>query len=83
MIYIYQKVLSPMKKVIFGPNTECRFYPSCSEYGRISFKEHGFCKGLYLTIFRLFRCHPFNEGGYDPVPTTFRIIRASKEKLVD
>lgn len=72
MIYIYQVVLSPMKKIIFGPNTACRFYPSCSEYGRMAFKEHGLFKGIYLTIVRIFRCHPFNEGGYDPVPRSVK-----------
>lgn len=68
LIYIYQWTLSPMKRVLFGPNTGCRFYPCCSEYGKVAFIKHGFFKGCYFTIKRIFRCHPFNDGGYDPVP---------------
>ncbi|PWU05748.1 MAG: membrane protein insertion efficiency factor YidD [Verrucomicrobia bacterium] len=79
LIFVYQKFLSPLKKVIFGPNTACRFYPSCSEYGRMAFTQHGFFKGIYLTGRRFLKCHPFHGGGYDPVPNTFRILRSSKE----
>lgn len=79
LIWVYQKGLSPMKKIIFGPNTACRFYPSCSDYGRQAFQSHGLVKGMYLTLLRLLRCHPFHAGGYDPVPSSFRNLKSSKE----
>lgn len=47
---------------------QCRFYPSCSHYTQDAVREHGSAKGCYLGIRRILRCHPFNEGGYDPVP---------------
>ncbi|MDR3281743.1 MAG: membrane protein insertion efficiency factor YidD [Endomicrobium sp.] len=45
----------------------CRFYPSCSTYGYQAIKLCGFLKGLFLTLKRIIRCHPFCKGGYDPV----------------
>lgn len=45
----------------------CRFYPSCSQYALDAIVIHGVLKGLFLTIRRLLRCHPFAKGGYDPV----------------
>lgn len=61
-IWIYQKTLSP-----FLPRT-CRFYPTCSSYFIEALKKYGFFKGSYLGIRRILRCHPWNDGGYDPVP---------------
>lgn len=58
----YQWVLRPM----LGPS--CRFYPSCSCYAHEAISRHGAWRGLRLTVSRLSRCHPWNEGGYDPVP---------------
>ena len=46
----------------------CRFYPSCSEYGRECIEVHGARRGLWLTVRRLLRCRPFGPSGYDPVP---------------
>ena len=46
----------------------CRFYPSCSNYAREAVESFGAAKGLYMTLQRFLRCHPFNPGGYDPVP---------------
>lgn len=46
----------------------CRFYPSCSEYAEQAFQRHGIIKGLWITVKRLSRCHPWHQGGYDPVP---------------
>jgi uncharacterized protein len=48
--------------------SHCRFYPSCSEYGRTAVERFGVGKGLFLTLRRLGRCHPWHEGGIDPVP---------------
>ncbi|QEM69914.1 membrane protein insertion efficiency factor YidD [Geobacter sp. FeAm09] len=62
VIRLYQKLLSPLL-----PQT-CRFYPSCSEYSRESIIRHGVVRGVWLTLVRLCKCHPFHPGGFDPVP---------------
>ena len=46
----------------------CRFQPTCSHYGYEAIERYGFLKGIAMTLWRLFRCNPFNRGGYDPVP---------------
>ena len=46
----------------------CRFYPSCSEYGYQAISRYGVFRGGWLATKRVARCHPFNPGGYDPVP---------------
>lgn len=58
----YQLLLSP----VLGNN--CRYVPSCSAYTIEAMEKHGPLKGLWLGIKRVGRCHPFHEGGYDPVP---------------
>ncbi len=49
----------------------CRFYPTCSSYALEALQVHGTIKGSYLSLRRLLKCHPFNEGGIDPVPEKF------------
>ncbi len=49
----------------------CRFYPSCSEYGMTAIRRFGAVKGGYLAFWRIFRCNPFGNCGYDPVPDKF------------
>jgi len=44
----------------------CRFYPSCSEYSRLSLQKHGAIKGIRKSVWRVLRCNPWNKGGYDP-----------------
>ncbi|MBI3943457.1 MAG: membrane protein insertion efficiency factor YidD [Chloroflexi bacterium] len=46
----------------------CRFTPSCSHYGYEAIEKYGVVKGGWLALRRIMRCHPFNPGGYDPVP---------------
>ena len=61
---IYQRLVSPLLRAVF--RSECRFYPSCSEYSRQALLRYGLARGLRMTAFRLCRCHPFHPGGYDP-----------------
>jgi len=58
----YRRLVSPLK-----PRT-CRFYPSCSQYAYEAVARYGAWKGLRLSLMRLAKCHPWNPGGYDPVP---------------
>jgi len=62
IILIYRYTLSP----IIG--NQCRFYPTCSHYAEDALKEWGPVKGLYMAARRILKCHPWHEGGCDPVP---------------
>ena len=62
LIRVYQYTLSPM----FGQR--CKYYPSCSNYAIDALREHGAFRGTALAAWRLLRCNPFSNGGYDPVP---------------
>ncbi|MGM9540775.1 membrane protein insertion efficiency factor YidD [Anaerovibrio sp.] len=62
LIGIYRKYISPLKSPC------CRYIPTCSEYAMIAVERYGAAKGGWLALKRILRCHPFHEGGYDPVP---------------
>jgi putative membrane protein insertion efficiency factor len=61
-IKVYRLLLSPFL------GQACRFEPSCSRYAEEAIKTHGTLKGSALGVKRICRCHPWNEGGFDPVP---------------
>ena len=62
LIRAYQLALSPY----FGQH--CRFTPSCSHYASEAIERHGAIRGTWLAVRRILRCHPWCDGGYDPVP---------------
>ncbi|MCY4412936.1 MAG: membrane protein insertion efficiency factor YidD [Caldilineaceae bacterium] len=62
LIRAYQRVLSPL----MGSN--CRFHPSCSQYTFEAVERYGAAKGGWMGLRRICRCHPWNPGGFDPVP---------------
>ena len=61
----YRYILAPL---FMSVGVQCRFEPSCSYYAEEAVKEFGLWKGMGLGLARLARCHPFCEGGHDPVP---------------
>ncbi len=65
-IKVYQYTLSPML------GQRCKYYPSCSNYAIGALREHGAIRGTGLAAWRLLRCNPFSNGGYDPVPSRHR-----------
>ncbi|MGX7112365.1 membrane protein insertion efficiency factor YidD [Gemella cuniculi] len=63
LINLYRKYISPNTK------PRCRFSPTCSNYAIESYQKFGFFLGTYLTVKRIFKCHPFYKGEYfDNVP---------------
>ena len=62
VIKLYQWIISPWL------GSKCRYTPTCSHYAVIALKKYGPVKGVWLTIKRISRCHPWGGHGYDPVP---------------
>jgi putative membrane protein insertion efficiency factor len=61
LLRIYKRWVSPLLP------SACRFYPTCSEYMMEAIEKHGLARGVAMGLRRLLRCHPFHEGGFDPV----------------
>ena len=66
-IKCYKFLLSPLL------GNSCRYFPSCSEYSIQSLKTFGFLKGLYLSLKRILSCHPWSNGGFDPVKKQLKV----------
>jgi putative membrane protein insertion efficiency factor len=62
LLWLYRRFISP----VLPPS--CRYYPSCSQYAQEAISLHGPVRGVWLAGRRLLRCHPYCEGGPDPVP---------------
>ena len=70
----YRWFISPL----LGPN--CRFYPTCSCYAQEAIQRHGALPGSWLAARRIGRCHPWNPGGYDPVPECKHAPRQTEKR---
>ena len=73
LLRFFQKFISPLLPPL------CRFHPTCSTYAIEALNRHGLWRGLWLTARRLSRCHPFNPGGCDPVPSRERRCSDAQE----
>ncbi len=73
-VWLYRKLISP----IFP--SSCRFYPTCSAYSMQALSKHGAVKGSYLSMHRIVRCNPYNDGGVDPVPEKFTFFSFGNKK---
>jgi putative membrane protein insertion efficiency factor len=62
LVKAYRLLLSP------SLGSACRFEPTCSAYSLQALEQYGAAFGSYLTLRRLARCHPWCDGGFDPVP---------------
>ena len=67
LIKTYKLLISPF----LGPS--CRYLPTCSDYSIEALKNFGFFKGLYLSIKRILSCHPWSNGGFDPVKKEMKV----------
>ncbi|MEK7502257.1 MAG: membrane protein insertion efficiency factor YidD [Patescibacteria group bacterium] len=67
LIIGYQRFFSVFLRNILGIKSSCRFYPTCSQYARLSIEKEGVFKGGYLSFIRLLKCQPFYKLNYDRV----------------
>ena len=76
LIGLYRRCVSPHLP------KRCKYYPTCSAYAMEAIRRHGAFKGLVLGLWRILRCNPFSQGGYDPVPLRAQPRRYDKHPLV-
>lgn len=70
-IRLYRLVISPFLHALSGgAGCGCRFHPTCSAYALEALETHGASQGSLLAVRRILRCHPWHEGGLDPVPAS-------------
>jgi putative membrane protein insertion efficiency factor len=74
LIAFYKRFLSPML------GARCRFHPSCSTYARVAIARFGPLRGGILATWRILRCQPLCEGGFDPVPESFTLRRCRSHR---
>ena len=67
LIKLYQIIISPL----LGQN--CRYLPTCSEYSIEALETYGFIKGIYISLKRILSCHPWGNGGYDPLKKEMKV----------
>ena len=67
LIKCYRYLISPLL------GQSCRYLPTCSEYSIEALKTYGFFKGLFLSIKRILSCHPWGQGGFDPVKKEMKV----------
>ena len=64
IIKVYKKIFSPIFNLL---GSECKYYPTCSEYAIQAIEKYGTIKGSIFALKRIIRCNPFSKGGYDPL----------------
>ena len=67
LIKCYKFLISPLL------GQSCRYLPTCSEYSIEALRTYGFFKGLFLSIKRVLSCHPWGQGGFDPVKKEMKV----------
>ncbi len=68
-VHLYRWILSPLLHALTGgTGCGCRFHPSCSAYTLEALETHGSLRGSLLSLRRIGKCHPWGDGGFDPVP---------------
>jgi putative membrane protein insertion efficiency factor len=74
-VHLYRWILSPLLHALAGgTGCGCRFHPSCSAYTLEALETHGSLRGSLLSLRRIGKCHPWGDGGFDPVPV-FRKLK--------
>jgi putative membrane protein insertion efficiency factor len=77
-VRLYQWLVSPVLRVVFGPLARCRFEPTCSAYAIDVLRVHGALRGSWLALKRIGRCQPWGSCGHDQVPERKSEVRNPK-----